>query len=286
MDRDLDFFVLFSSAAALLGSPAQGNYAAANAFLDSLAAYRHARRLPAHSIDWGPWSEIGLAAGPDRGGQLAERGIASIRPRDGIAALDAILRTAAPQVVVLPLDRRKLQVAASDGLLPGLLRDLVQDLPAAADARPAGVRGQLLAVAPGRWRRNILTQHVCLTIAQVLKLDPALIDTETPLAALGFDSLMSLQLRRRLEVTLDVTLPPTLAWRYPTVEAIVPFLAESMGIALLSEDQVPLAPGDSAAVGQAAQAPVQPSGPDLDDLPELEIESMLLAKMQDVERGM
>ncbi|MEV4135113.1 SDR family NAD(P)-dependent oxidoreductase [Dactylosporangium sp. NPDC049742] len=301
MARELDCFVLYSSAAALVGSPGQGNYAAANAFLDGLAAYRRACGLPALSIDWGPWSEEGLAARPDRAGQLAESGIAGIASRDGVAALDAVLGSGAAQVVVLTLDRPRLRAAAALGLLPQLLADLAGGPQAAGAAAAAGrsaeIRDRLLAVEPGRRRRDILTSHLRQTIAQVLQLDPADVDDDAPLAGLGFDSLMSLDLRKRLEATLGVELPATLAWRYPTVAAIVPFLAERMGVALTHPDGTPAQPSAGTAREAADQAPAgtdeTDSGsappvalddaPDHADIDDLDIEALLLAKMTDID---
>ncbi|MDT3399504.1 SDR family NAD(P)-dependent oxidoreductase, partial [Streptomyces sp. B1866] len=123
-ELELDFFVLYSSAAALLGSASQGNYAAANAYLDALALHRAALGLPALTVDWGPWAEVGLAARPDRGGALAARGVLSLRPADGVAALDRLLAGGGAQACVLPLDTAKLREEAAAGLLPSLLRDL------------------------------------------------------------------------------------------------------------------------------------------------------------------
>ncbi|MEJ1962673.1 MAG: SDR family NAD(P)-dependent oxidoreductase [Gammaproteobacteria bacterium] len=99
----LDFFVMFSSIASLIGSPGQGNYAAANAFLDALAHHRSAQGMPALSINWGPWSHVGGADRPDRGGRLAQIGFESITPEQGLNALGALLFQSAPQVAVMPV---------------------------------------------------------------------------------------------------------------------------------------------------------------------------------------
>src|SRR5439155_17412903 len=81
--RPLDFFVLFSSGSSLVGSPGQANYCAANAFLDALAHHRHAQGLPALAINWGRWTDVGLAATPDRGGRRAFRGFGRVSPGRG-----------------------------------------------------------------------------------------------------------------------------------------------------------------------------------------------------------
>ncbi len=263
LDKDLDFFVLFSSAAALLGSPGQANYATANAFLDTLAHLRRAQGRAALSVNWGPWSEAGLAARPDRGGQLAGQGIVSIDPRDGIEALDRLLRTPTAQASVLPLDHDRLRAAAVGGLVPALLADLVAvDGTAAGGARQRSgeVRRRLLSVEPGRRRQHLLTQHVAGEVARVLKVDSARVDVTAPLASLGFDSLMSLELRKRLETSLDVELSATIAWRFPTIDALVPFLAERMDI--------PLAAGPAADMPAAGAAPATSAGtPETGTLP-------------------
>ncbi|SCL56923.1 Acyl transferase domain-containing protein [Micromonospora eburnea] len=300
LDKDLDFFVLFSSAAALLGSPGQANYASANAFLDTLARLRRAQGRAALSVNWGPWSEAGLAARPDRGGQLAGQGIVSIDPSDGIEALDRLLRTPAAQAAVLPLDRDRLRAAAASGLVPPLLADLVaaDGTPAAADRQRSGeVRQRLLGVEPGRRRRNLLTQHVAGEVARVLKLDVARVDVTAPLASMGFDSLMSLELRKRLEASLDVELSATIAWRFPTIDALVPFLAERMDIPLAAEPAADALP--AAAAGPASTTTESAAGsrspaevgatPDDDLATELErlsdddVEALLLAKLTQID---
>jgi phthiocerol/phenolphthiocerol synthesis type-I polyketide synthase C len=240
-DRRLDFFVLYSSAASVLGSASQGNYAAANAFLDALAWHRESQGLPATSINWGPWSGGGLAAVATERGTLAARGIESLSPEEGIAALDLVLRGTATQPCVLPMDRQKLASAVAGGLLRGLLATVVADAQGTAEDGGTGgnaVRQEMLAVEPGRRRRAVLTRHCREEAARVLGLEPERIDPEVPLANLGFDSLLSLQLRKGLETSLQVTLPATITWRFPTVAALVPFLAERMGIALEAESEV------------------------------------------------
>ncbi|MFJ8579618.1 SDR family NAD(P)-dependent oxidoreductase [Micromonospora sp. NPDC093277] len=299
LDKDLDFFVLYSSAAALLGSPGQANYASANAFLDALAQLRRAQGRAALSVNWGPWSEAGLAARPDRGGQLAGQGIVSIDPNDGIEALDRLLRTPAAQATVLPLDRDRLRAVATGGLVPALLADLVaaDGTPAAAERQRSGeVRQRLLTVEPGRRRRNLLTQHVAGEVARVLKLDVARVDVTAPLASMGFDSLMSLELRKRLEASLDVELSATIAWRFPTIDALVPFLAERMDIPLAAEpaaDALPAAAGPAATAAEPATGSRSPAGvgatPDDDLATELEqlsdddVEALLLAKLTQID---
>ncbi len=227
---DLDFFVLYSSAAALLGSPGQANYAAANAFLDALADHRRAVGLPAVSIGWGPWSSIGLAARHGRDAGFAGHGILPIDPADATRVLDRLLG-ASGHVCVLPVAQDRLDAGARAGALPELLRGLSAVGPAGA-RDGAALRERLLAAEPGRRRRAVLMDHCVTEIAEVLRLDASLVSTTAPLATMGFDSLMSLELRKRLEASVGTELPPTLAWRYPTVEALTGYLAERLGVDL------------------------------------------------------
>src|SRR5436853_7576184 len=106
--QPLDYFVLFSSAASMIGSPGQANYAAANAFLDTLAHYRRACGLPAVSINWGPWAEVGLAAAQaNLGERMGYRGMGSMTPPQGLAALGRLLQREVAQAAVLPLNLRQ-----------------------------------------------------------------------------------------------------------------------------------------------------------------------------------
>ncbi|AUH38868.1 type I polyketide synthase [Streptomyces sp. CMB-StM0423] len=292
-DRELDFFVLYSSAAAVLGSASQANYAAASALLDTLAHHRRARGLPALSIDWGPWSDIGLAARPDRGGALAARGIESISPGDGIATLDRLLRTDAAQVCVLPLDRDKLGDHPGGSLLATLLGDAPGESPA---GRPATseVRRRLLAVEPGRRRRALLTEHCRAVAARVVGAEPGRIDTSAPMNSMGFDSLLSLELRNSLVSSLRVQLPSTIAWRFPTIDALVPYLAERMDVQLEPGRTAPDRPAGKAASdppgplpgdqGSASPLPTSASA-GLNAMSTADLEALLLAKTKQIDEG-
>ena len=103
----MELFVLYSSAAGLLGSPGQANYASANAFLDALAWHRRARGLAAVSIDWGAFSDVGLAAQQGRGQRLAQSGMRLLSPAQGLDALTRIVLGNAAQIGVIPLDIRQ-----------------------------------------------------------------------------------------------------------------------------------------------------------------------------------
>ncbi|MCC7360974.1 MAG: SDR family NAD(P)-dependent oxidoreductase, partial [Anaerolineales bacterium] len=269
----LDFFVLFSSAAGLLGSPGQANYAAANAFLDALAHHRRALGLPALSLNWGPWAEVGLAAAQaNRGQRLAVQGLAGLTPAEGLAAFGRLLGQSAPQVAVMKFNlrhwRQLFPRAAGSRLLthlPG--SDPTPD--AAATAAGQAMRARLLAAAPSL-RQTLLETHLIQEIAQVLRLPLDQIDAATPLPTLGLDSLMALELRNRLELSLGVTLSATLIWGYPTVAALAPFLADKLGLPLQA------AP---VAVPRPAEPP--PSGPPpmLEALSEDSAAALLAAKL-------
>jgi epothilone polyketide synthase D len=222
----LDFFVLYSSGASLLGSPGQCNYAAANAYLDALAHRRRAEGRPALAINWGPWADVGLAAREGRrGARLSTRGLLSLTPEEGMEALDRLLEAEATHVAIMPFDLRQWRQfyprAAESPVVSGLLA-----AEGAAD-RKAPMRVALVVAEPSQ-RLTILEAHLVEQIAEVLGMSKAQIDAATPLKTLGLDSLMALELRNRLEASLGVTLSATLVWGHPTAAALGKFLADKM----------------------------------------------------------
>ncbi|WP_437310876.1 type I polyketide synthase [Sorangium sp. So ce388] len=228
----LDFFLLFSAAGALMGSPGQGNYAAANAFLDALAPYRRGLGLPALSVDWGAWAEVGLAAASAiRGERIALRGVGSMRPAEALEALGRLLDGPEARVAVMRFDLRQwgefYLTAARSPFLERLAREQAE-----RGARPAdqGAFVAALAAAEIPARPRMLEVHLREQLGHVLRLSPSRIDPEAPLGGMGLDSLMSLELRNRLEASLGLRLPATLAFRYPTVAALVGRLAELLDL--------------------------------------------------------
>ncbi|MBI1357396.1 MAG: SDR family NAD(P)-dependent oxidoreductase [Acidobacteria bacterium] len=266
LGRPLDHFVLFSSAAGLLGSPGQANYTAANAFLDALAHYRRSLGLPGLSIDWGPWAEVGLAAAQDnRGRRLAAQGIGSLSPEQGLRALGALL----------------LQPEAQRAVIPFSLRQWREFHPAAAGAtRLADLMAEAGGAAPSAQRVPVetldqLRGHTRGQVAQSLRLEPEEVEGDIPFGRLGLDSLMGLEIRNRLEGSLGLTLPASLVWSYPTLDALTLRLAESLGL-----------------VEEAAAPPVAPSNPAsgpapdeaLDELSDEEAERLLELELEAFER--
>lgn len=223
---DLDAFILFSSMAALLPQAGQASYAAANAFLDVLARQRRALGQHALSVGWGVWTQTGVMQGEVGQRQLDElvrQGIGGIPPARALALLDEVLRLRLAHVLVLPLDRARLRANLA-GRRPGLLQDLLAQAAPGPDGAGATVAaGPELPTDPGE-RRRALERAVREAVGRVLKLVPGRIDARKPLGSMGLTSLMALELRNRLEPLHGKPLSATLAWNYPTVEALVDFL--------------------------------------------------------------
>ncbi|MBV6451961.1 MAG: Phthiocerol/phenolphthiocerol synthesis polyketide synthase type I PpsC [Anaerolineales bacterium] len=266
-DQPLDFFILFSSVAAVLGTPGQVNYAAGNAFLDALARYRHAQGLPALSINWGPWSEIGLAAvQSNRGDRLSQQGLGSIAPEQGLNVMSLLMMQKSPQVSVMLFDAGKWCLSQPAAARSSLVRDLVNQIAVPTVGKGSttrNVRDELAKLDSDKQRRALFEAYLREQVAYVLHLAPARIALDKPLRTLGMDSLMSLELRNRLEKGLQLTLSASLIWNYPTIQALTNFLAQKMDVEL-GKDELSL--------GTAPQI-------DAVDSPETEIEGLSKAEV-------
>lgn len=227
-DRPLDFLVFFASAATLIGARGQSGYAMANTFLDALAHARRAIGLPALSLDWGAWAEIGMAATmPAREQQRwRQRGFNPIEPNRGVELLGSLLGGDMAQVAILPMDRQAM--VRSGILFPPRFDHLVQ--PEHPARRPSSLPSQLDAIDPEqRWA--LLEQHTRLVLAETLGLkQPERIEPRTRLFDLGFDSILALETAERLERELATPLHATLLFEYPTLERLVDYLASAKGL--------------------------------------------------------
>ncbi|MFQ5794194.1 MAG: type I polyketide synthase [Candidatus Bipolaricaulia bacterium] len=209
-DDSLDFFVLFSSAASLLGVLGQGaaNYAAANAFLDGLVHHRQAQGRPALSINWGPWAEVGMVARHEQAGRLALRGIESIMPDQGLKALGRMLGEGSTQIAIMPVNWPQLchsfPVASKSPLLSHLVSEEVDSFN--SRERPSLTRDVLLDAEPGE-RQQLLQPYLRDQVARVLGLSASKLDVQQPLNNLGLDSLMAVELKNRIEIDLGVVVP-------------------------------------------------------------------------------
>jgi acyl carrier protein len=200
LTRDLTRFVLFSSAAATIGTAGQANYAAANAFLDALARHRHALGLPATSLAWGLWDTgtgmSGELADTHRR-RLARTGIRPLSTRRALELLDSAL--AGDEPVLVPVH----------------LAETSADTPAAPEASASPLHD--LAAQPAAGRRDSVLRAVRDHVAAVLgHTSAAAITPDRPFAELGFDSLTAVELRNRLTILTGLALPASLVFDHPS----------------------------------------------------------------------
>ncbi|MFJ4641864.1 type I polyketide synthase [Streptomyces hygroscopicus] len=231
-ESGLSAFVLFSAAAGLLGAAGQGNYAAANAFLDALAVHRHAQGLPATSLAWGYWAQAtGMTGGmtdTDRA-RLGRAGMVGLETEQGLALLDTALGSGLPALAPIRLDLAALRRRAHADDLPALLRGLVRGAAPQAATGAAGAGGaapaEAFAAMSEEDRRQALLTLVRGATATVLGHDTA--DSVHPaqnFRELGFDSLTAVELRNRLAAATGLRLPATLVFDHPTPTAVVRLL--------------------------------------------------------------
>ena len=271
VDRDLDMFVLFSSVAGVLGNPGQANHAAANAFLDQLAAHRRALGLAGQAIAWGAWSEIGEAEEQRERMALrsASGGLEWIAPQQGIKAFDRLVREDATTSVVLARD----WVAFGESLdsRPPLLEDLLSDGAdeGAGESYSEDLLSQLRE-APAAGREDLLVSFLQGEVQAVLRLPSAPAST-VGFFDLGMDSLMAVELRNRLNRAFSDTYvaPNTLVFDYPTIADLARHLVDALGEPEAAPKAAPEAapetspvPAAEAASGPAPQQPApQPPVP-------------------------
>ena len=276
---DLDFFVLFSSTTALLGSQYLGHYAAANSFLDSFAGFRHALGLPALSINWGTWDTMRAASQAEQQ-RVAQFGLEQMPAEQALGLLGGLI--AAPgqaQWMVAAVDWDTLKSAYEARRRRPLMEGLTSRRPRGKTAQKAVVKPsgpelpEIVMQEPVEKRYNSIVRHVKQQVAAVIgSAKPELIDEQQGLFEMGLDSLMSVDLKGRLENSLGQSLPSTLTFNYPTVAELAGYLLER-----ICPPEAP-APAPS----EAAHAPVSTDtrADAFDDLSEDELASLLSKKLK------
>ncbi|MER7670561.1 SDR family NAD(P)-dependent oxidoreductase [Kitasatospora sp. NPDC096128] len=224
-------FVLFSSLAGVLGNSGQSTYAAANTFLDGLAAHRRGSGLPAHSLAWGLWEEVSEMTGrlseADRA-RMARSGVRALSAAEGLALFDAALGSTQAQLVTAGVDRAALRSGARE-TLPALLRTLVPRRRTTNAAAPSASWAQSMAALGDQERAGTVLGLVRETVAAVLGYEsPQDLQVDRAFKDLGFDSLTAVELRNRLTTATGLRLPASLVFDHPTPEAITANLLEHL----------------------------------------------------------
>nr|CRI73799.1 CongC protein [Streptomyces conglobatus] len=253
--RDLDAFVLFSSGSAVWGSGGLGAYGAANAYLDALAEQRRARGLPALSVAWGMWDGPGMSAG-DTSARLRRLGLRPLPPERAVAALAAALDRGETTVTVADVDWTRF----ATGFTAARPRPLLDGIPevarltagpepeAGADRGPGAALAATLAALTEAERHRTLLHLVRTHAAAALGQSSAEeIAVDRPFRELGFDSLIAVEARNRINDATGLRLPTTVVFDHPTAEA----LARHLGTALLGDRTAPAAPAAAPAAAEA-----------------------------------
>ncbi|NEP52032.1 MAG: SDR family NAD(P)-dependent oxidoreductase, partial [Moorea sp. SIO3C2] len=273
----LDFFILFSSIASLIGSPGQGNHAAGNTFLDTLAKYRQTQGLPALSINWGAWSDVGAVANLNLSQMSSMRGLGTIASQQGLQVLEQIFHNPSAQIGVMPIEWSEfLQQFTADDTPP-----LFTELKPLATAQEASTQDLeflkgLEQVLPHE-RQERLVGHIREQLGKVLGWSSShTLDPYQGFFDIGIDSLTSLELKNRLQTSLGRSLSSTLIFDYPTIDALAGYLVSEM---FTEEEQET----DSAETTQKDDHPTETLAlVDVEELSEEDAEALLLKKLESI----
>jgi acyl transferase domain-containing protein/SAM-dependent methyltransferase/acyl carrier protein len=280
LNQPLDFFVLFSSAASLLGSPGQANHSAANAFLDALAHYRRSVGLPAVSINWGAWSVVGAAARPSIRARLATHGMGTISPDQGLRILEYLLSNSSVQVGVMPIEWPTVLRQFPRHTQPPFFAVIADEERRRPNSHARAGETILLRPKDSAAIQSYLRERV----ATCLRLPTPQVSLHKPLSYMGLDSLMAIEIRNRVKSEIEIEVP------------IVKFM-EGLSIAELAQEITKsMTELSSAAINGVSQSRVDISPlitPEaarqlletVDQLSEDQIDEMLLAASSRYEGG-
>jgi pimeloyl-ACP methyl ester carboxylesterase/NAD(P)-dependent dehydrogenase (short-subunit alcohol dehydrogenase family)/aryl carrier-like protein len=220
-DLDLDFFVLFSSVASLIGSPGQSNYTVANTGLDAIARYRRSQGLPALTINWGAWGDSGMAV--EQGFNIP--GLDLINPQAGLAALEQLLTTELTQVGVISADwqqlSQKFPCLQQSNYFARLITKSDSNEQSEANQQ---IFAELLATSADK-RPEYLTQYLQKAIAEILQIEPASLSVNDSLLDTGMDSLMVMEAINQLKNDLQLLLYPREFYERPQITSLAAYLA-------------------------------------------------------------
>jgi acyl transferase domain-containing protein/NADPH:quinone reductase-like Zn-dependent oxidoreductase/thioesterase domain-containing protein/acyl carrier protein len=250
-EMTLDFFVLFSSASSAIGNMGQANYAAANAFMDSLAHARRAAGLTALSINWGPWSEVGMAAN-----LKFEGGLRAITPSRGLNVLGQAMDMANQSQIISAVVDWMAFLQPFGKNIPPIFTDIAakelgskkRGATKKKSASGDTALSKKMAKLPAAKRKGVLIEDIRTTVMRVLgATDPEVVQAKQALSELGLDSLMATELRNELTDLVGAELPGTLLFDYPTIDAISEYIMDEV---LQLTDAVG---GDEAAAGMTTE---------------------------------
>jgi acyl transferase domain-containing protein/NADP-dependent 3-hydroxy acid dehydrogenase YdfG/acyl carrier protein len=251
-DHELEFFVMFGSAGSTIAAPGQGNYAAANAYLDAFAHYRRALGLPALTIGWGPWS-VGMVEELKLEKLYAQRGIELITPAVGIRILDRLINQQTSNVVAISVDWARARGAGLGGSLPPMFGDLhaADTLPGAADAD--GSILELLAVTAEADRPAVVAERLRTIVAAVFDCAVTDFESDDMLDDIGLDSMMAIEFRMRINSAFSIDLSVLEVLRGVSVNSlsqrVLAELHSTGGDPPVIATEQPATPADDDAVG-------------------------------------
>ncbi|WP_339073763.1 type I polyketide synthase [Teredinibacter turnerae] len=280
-ESTLDYFVCFSSISSVWGSAGQAAYTAANQFLDSFAGQRTRQGIAVQSINWGPWAEVGMGLTLDKDNQMARVGIHGLTNAQALHALGAVLALgAATQLVIADVEWHKFAALYAskrhNHLFTHMLANTDEHSSSSAGATPAKneAREKIVAMPAHKWKAELMGL-LRSYVTDICRLDSEqVISSSQGFTELGMDSLMAVELKERLQRDLGIKLQATIAFDYPTIDAMAKHLAEELTASL------PVADAEIEAPGEQEDAVDIVEEDEIAELSEEEAEAMLLAKLQ------
>lgn len=277
--RHLDFFILFASLSGVVGPTSQASHAAANAYLDGLARWRRSQGVPAMSIDWGAWSDIGYASHNNIGDRLASRGVDSITSSEGFEVFKYLLAHPATQVVVAPIRWDVFLEQNGDATFYERWRsEQIKD----GDTMEVQLEHsnwlEELRAAPAGAQRNRIRERIQLETKLVLGHDAASkIGDDDGFFDLGVDSLIAVELQDTLQSAFACSLPSTVLFKYPNIGTLTDYI---MGMFMGSPNAEILEEKPTAFLATSAVSAIQVA--EVQEMSEDELTLLINAELDDL----